>query len=375
MPLSKIKYFLQLESTSGLFLLISTILALVAANSSFALQYQGISQYCQFVVNDVLMAVFFLVIGLELKRNYINGVFANRRDITLPAGAAIAGMVLPALLYGWINIQHPDLLKGWAIPVATDIAFALGTLSLCAPRISPPLKMFLLWLAIFDDIGAIIIIGFFYTQHLRSDWMLLACLIFVLLVCLNRLGYKKLICYLIPGAALWGCVLKAGIHPTIAGVLLALTIPYQFKGPNPLTRLEKALHPWVAFAIMPLFAFVNAGFEIIFSYDHFFNPLTLGIIFGLFIGKQAGILFISWIMIKIRAARLPVGATWLEFYGVALLCGIGFTMSLFLGTLCFSNDHTYLAAMRLGVIIGSLLSGICGAIVLLLAFALKKEKP
>lgn len=376
MSISKLKKFFQLESASGFLLLVVTAIALIVANSPLGPAYLFFTEHTAFWINDGLMVLFFLVIGLELKRNYLSGVFTNIKDLLLPALAALAGMIVPALIYTCVTYNNPVLLNGWSIPVATDIAFAVGVLILCAPRISPQLRMFLLWLAIFDDIGAIVLIAFFYTKYLSSIWLFCATLIFIALVLLNTLKIKNLIPYLLLGVGLWFCVLRSGIHPTIAGVLLAFTIPHNqnLKGGSLLTNLEARLHPIVAFLIMPIFAFANAGFAFTFSREAILNQLSLAIIAGLFLGKQIGIMVITFILTKLKLARLPVDSTWLEFYGVAVICGIGFTMSLFLGNLSFANNNTYLTELRLGVVLGSLLSGLSGAAVLYYSTRIKKKR-
>jgi NhaA family Na+:H+ antiporter len=284
-------------------------------------------------------------------------------------------MIFPALVYLWFNAHDPSAFRGWATPVATDIAFALGVLSLFGRRVPAQLKLFLLALAIFDDLGAILIIAIYFTTSLSWVFLGLGVMTFFMLVGLNRRGVTLLLPYLILGTVLWLTLLKTGIHPTIAGVLLALTIPAGKKIANsPLYKLENALHPWVAYIIMPLFALVNAGFSLEgMSIAILADQVVLGIMLGLFLGKQLGVLGFAWALIRLKWAELPAKSSWLTFYGVCLLCGIGFTMSLFLGTLAFEKETAYLAQVRLGVIMGSILSSFAGAMVLLIAFARKRS--
>ena len=368
-----LKQFLKLESSSGIFLFLAAILAMILANSPIEPLYQHVVASSLFIVNEGLMAVFFLVVGLELKRGFINGQLSTFSETALPLFAAVGGMLIPALIYYFINADNAGTLVGWATPVATDIAFALGVLSLFGRRIPSGLKLFLLALAIFDDLGAIIIIAFLYTAKLSCLYLSLAAALVLLLYMLNVYNVRKLLPYVLMGPLLWFCLLRAGIHPTIAGVLLALFIPARsYYGSSAALRLETALHPWVAFGIMPLFALVNAGFDLQeLSFDMLTSVLVLGIALGLFVGKQVGVLGFVWLMVRAGLAKLPKKTTWLELYGVALLCGIGFTMSLFLGTLSFHNNSAYLSEVRVGVIIGSVLSGLVGAVVLHLAYARK----
>jgi len=386
-----IKKFLQLESTGGMVLLSMTILALILNNSAGAWIYQELlylplvvnlgsfhySQPMLFWINDGLMSIFFLLVGLELKREYHYGELAEPSKVILPAMAAIGGMLIPAILYVCFNLGDYEALKGWAIPVATDIAFALGVLSLFGKRVPLSLKMFLLTLAIFDDIVAIIIIALFYTQSLSYIFLIGACFSLILLWTLNLLKIKPLFPYLFLGFLLWICMLRTGIHPTIAGVLLALMIPLDgSESASPLSKLENILHPWVVYFVIPLFAFANAGVSFSgLSLNIFTNTITVGIIVGLILGKQLGVLLFAWMAVKIKWATLPENISWFEIYGVAVLCGIGFTMSLFFGILAFENEQSlYLTPVRLGVLCGSLISGLCGAIVLGIAFSRKKQK-
>lgn len=368
--------FLNLESASGIILFVMAILAMLLANSPLAFIHQQFVDASLFWVNEGLMALFFLLVGLELKRGYLEGQFSHFSQVILPLIGALGGMIIPALIYIFINIHDPVTLKGWATPVATDIAFALGVLTLLGKRIPISLKLFLLALAIFDDIGAIIIISVFYAHGLSLLWLCAALLLVAALFLLNRLDNKWLSLYLIIGAGLWYALLKAGIHPTISGVLLALFLPDgKPKTQSPLHRLEHALHPYVAYFIMPLFALVNAGFSFTgMTADILFSQVVLGITLGLFVGKQLGVFGFASLLIKLGFAKLPDNTSWAQLYGIAILCGIGFTMSLFLGTLSFQNEPLYLAEVRLGVILGSILSSMAGAFVLIAVSANKKKK-
>lgn len=376
MPTKLLQKFLNLESASGIILFSVAVLALVWANSPLASFYVQFIEASAFWVNDGLMALFFLVVGLELKRAFLEGQLSHPKQILLPLIAAAGGMLIPAFIYIWVNSAMPHLLKGWATPVATDIAFALGVLSLFGKRIPAQLKLFLLALAIFDDLGAIIIIVFYFTKDLSWLFLGLALGCVFLLNFFNRFSIYSLYPYLLVGFLLWIALLESGIHPTIAGVLLAFAIPSdKRKGDySPLHQLEQALHPWVAYFIMPLFALINAGFPLAgFSLQSLTQEIVLGITLGLFLGKQLGVFGFSWLLIRLKLAKLPAKSTWLSFYGVSIICGVGFTMSLFLGTLAFANDNDYLVQVRLGVIMGSLLSSLAGVVVLLIAFARKRS--
>lgn len=342
--------FLQLESASGIILFMMAAIAMVWANTFFSAYYQEFVNRSLFWVNDGLMAIFFLIVGLELKREFLHGQLSRLSQVALPLVAALGGMLVPAVLYYLINYTDPVMAKGWATPVATDIAFALGVLSLFGQRVPVTLKLFLLALAIFDDLGAIIIISIFHADGLSLIGLELSCMLVTTLILFNWLSVRQLVPYLVIGAWLWLSLLNAGIHPTLAGVLLALTIPDDHRH-SPLRRLENSLHPWVAFFILPLFALCNAGFSLQgMSLTTLTNGIVLGIIVGLFVGKQIGVFGFSWILIRLGLAKLPESVSWLELYGVAVLCGIGFTMSLFLGTLSFQNESIYLTDVRLGVI-------------------------
>lgn len=391
MPIATIKNFLKLEAASGVLLFITAIIAIILVNSPLSMAYQSlldltidlhlgsfsIKEPLLYWINEGLMAFFFLLVGLELKREFIEGELAGLSRVILPGIAAVGGMIVPAVIFFIFNHDSPATLKGWAIPVATDIAFALGVLSLFSRRVPIGLKLFLMALAIFDDVGAIIIIAVFYSHSFSFIYLFAAFLMTAILFLMNMVFKIRLLTpYLLLGLVLWFCVSHSGIHASITGVVLALTIPlgHEKKGKAPLHRLERALHPWVAFFIMPIFAFANAGlsFEGI-SFKSFGDPLVLGILLALFVGKQLGVFLSSWLIIRGGWAKLPEKTTWSQMYGVALICGVGFTMSLFLGTLAFQlNDPIYLTEVRLGVLVGSLLSGLAGAFILKWSF--KKER-
>ncbi len=367
--------FLQLESSSGILLFLMAVLAVLWANSPLAYLHQKWIDHFLFWINEGLMSLFFLVVGLELKRGFLEGELSRFSQILLPAVAALGGMVIPALIYVAFNYHDPVTFRAWATPVATDIAFAMGALSFFHRHVPTALKLFLLALAIFDDIGAIVIIIFVYSHGLSLSWLLYATLLFFLLCTFNVFSVLAWLPYLIAGVALWFCLLQAGIHPTIAGVLLALTIPAKPKNQSLLHSLENALHPWVAYLVMPLFALANAGFSVKeFSWQTLSDTVVLGIIFGLFIGKQLGVFGFSWLLIRSGFAKLPEKTSWVSLYGVSILCGIGFTMSLFLGTLSFTSDNAYLTEVRLGVMLGSILSGVLGMVILYAAFANHKKE-
>ena len=382
--MNSIKEFLKLESASGIILLVMTVVAMLWVNSPLAFLHQRFVDFSIFSINEVLMTFFFLLVGLELKRSYYqHGTFQIKATF-LPFSAALGGMLVPGLIYAAFNYHDPITLHGWATPVATDIAFVVGVLALFGRLVPPSLKLFLLSLAIFDDLGAIVIIALFYSHQLYYLYLLQSLVLLFILFSLERLQIIKrarhkrsssfpFVLYLILGVGLWLALYHAGIHPAITGFLLALTIPmHENKKISPLHQLEKSLHPLVAFFIMPIFALANAGFS--FSSLHFSvgllsSKLVLGIVLGLFLGKQIGVFAFTWFYIRCRNLALPRKTTWLMLYGAALLCGIGFTMSLFLGTLSFQNeDILYLAEVRFSVIIGSILSGLVGAFVLHKAF-------
>ncbi len=377
-PLSAIRAALTSEAGGGLVLMAAAAAALVVANSALGPAYaQALHAYLgplsvQHWINDGLMAVFFLLVGLEIKREALDGRLRTWPDRALPGLAALGGMVVPALVYLAFNAGGGTA-RGWAIPAATDIAFALGVLALLGPRVPVSLKVFLSAVAIVDDLGAVVIIALFYTGGLDLPMLGLAGLAFALLVALNRLGVTRLGPYLLIGLALWFFVLRSGIHATVAGVLLALTVPIRTSPgrpedpTSPLHRLEHALMPFVTYAIVPVFGFANAGVTLIgLSADALLHPITLGIALGLFFGKQVGVFASVRLAVALGLAARPAGATWRQVYGVAVLCGIGFTMSLFIGGLAFT-DAAAQTETKLGVLMGSLLSGLAGAVVLALS--------
>ncbi len=321
-------------------------------------------------INDGLMAVFFFLVGLEIKRELLQGQLLSWNEAALPAVAALGGMLLPALIYVAFNMGDPSALNGWAIPAATDIAFALGVLALLGSRVPVALKIFLLALAILDDLGAIVIIALFYTADLSVMSLAIAGICVAILLGLNFVGVRRIAPYIIVGLVMWVCVLKSGVHATLAGVVIALTIPLRVpdtEKPAPLLRLEHELHPWVAFFVMPVFAFANAGVSLTgLSFADLLAPIPLGIALGLFFGKQLGVFGFAWLAARAGICRLPEGTNWLQIYGISLLAGIGFTMSLFIGTLAFA-DPEHAAAVRLGVLSGSILSALAGYTVLRIA--------
>ncbi len=390
MPIQTIRRFIKLEASGGIVLFVAAVLALIMSNSPLQSTYQqlfdtvfsikfgdwGLSKPLILWVNDGLMAIFFLLVGLEIKRELIEGELSSIRQVMLPGIAAIGGMIGPALFYIALNHHDRALMHGWAIPTATDIAFSLGILALLGKRVPISLKIFLTALAIFDDLGAIIIIAIFYTADISFLSLMLAGGCLIILFILNRSGVKNLVPYFIVGTILWLCVLKSGVHATLAGVALAFAIPLRPKKhmpdyvpggqASPLHVLESKLHPWVAFMVLPIFAFANAGVSFHgMGMDDLLGTLPLGIAVGLFVGKQVGIMLASWLAIKTGLAQMPRGANWKGIYGIALVCGVGFTMSLFIGTLAFDKlGDEYLSMVRLGVMVGSLLSGVLGYLVL-----------
>ncbi|MCC9004683.1 Na+/H+ antiporter NhaA [Pseudomonas putida] len=377
--------FFQLEAASGLLLIAAAVMALIINNSPLSYLYSGlldvpvavqvgalnIAKPLLLWINDGLMALFFLLIGLEVKREVVDGHLSKPAQVILPATAAVGGMVVPALIYWFINRDNPAAVAGWAIPTATDIAFALGVLALLGKRVPVSLKLFLMTLAIIDDLGAIIVIALFYSGTLSSVSLLLAAACLVALVAMNRLGVVKLGPYMIVGLILWVCVLKSGVHATLAGVALALCIPLRTRNAetSPLLSLEHALHPWVAYAILPIFAFANAGVSLAgMSVDSFTHPVPMGIAVGLLLGKTVGVFGLTWLAVKLRLAALPEGAGWGQILGVAILCGIGFTMSLFVGSLAFAPGSSDYAGMdRMGILTGSFFAAVIGYAVIAMA--------
>nr|WP_232918105.1 Na+/H+ antiporter NhaA [Pseudomonas syringae] len=366
--------FFAAESAGGLVLMAAALAALIVANSPLADSYfaalhavfAGLS--VSHWINDGLMAIFFMLVGLEIKREVLAGQLASWSQRALPGFAALGGMVVPALIYVAFNWGRPDTIGGWAIPAATDIAFALGVLSLLGKRVPLSLKIFLSALAILDDLGAVLIIALFYTSDLSIPMLLAALGSIAVLVALNRLGVKKLLPYLIVGALLWFFMLQSGIHATLAGVALALCIPLgkpDEEARSPLLHLEEKLHPWVAFAVVPIFGFANAGVSLSgITADKLVDPVPLGVALGLLVGKQVGIFAMAALAIRAGLARLPDGSNWGQLYGVAALCGIGFTMSLFIGALAFPGTPELVDEVKVGVLIGSVLSAVLGVVVL-----------
>lgn len=370
--------FINKETAGGLILIIGALLALVVNNSGLSTWYFDLLHVPVVVaiggfeiakplllwVNDGLMAIFFFLVGLEIKREVIEGELSSMDRALLPVLAAVGGMAVPALVFVGINLGTPENLSGWAIPAATDIAFALGILALIGPGVPVALKVFLLGIAIIDDLGAIVAIALFYTADVSTTSLLIAAAGFAVLATLNKMGVRSVAPYVLIGLVVWAGVLKSGVHATLAGVIIALTIPLKEKdGKSPLKNLEHGLHSWVSFAILPVFAFFNAGVSFAgMTFSSLLAPLPLGIALGLFIGKQIGVFGASWLAVKSGLCRLPDRVSWMQVYGVACLTGVGFTMSLFIGTLAFDQD-SQLNAVRLGVIFGSILSIIVGVIV------------
>ena len=377
------KWFFKLETSSGLVLLFSAIVALIISNSDLSSLYFNTLEKYLFIginnfglkltvihwINDVLMAIFFFFVTLEIKREFIQGELSNTKQALLPIIAAVGGMLVPALFYVFINYGNFETLNGWAIPSATDIAFSLGVLSLLGSRVPLSLKVFLTALAIIDDLGAIIIIALFYSGDLSFKYLSLMLLAFIILIILNKFNVKKFLPYLVIGLFLWEFTHQSGIHATIAGVLLACTIPHRKKDKDfsLLVKLEHAISPYVAFGIMPLFAFANAGVSLGgLTFGSLLNTVPLGILVGLFVGKQLGVFVFSYISIKLKFAQMPNNSNWINFYGVGILTGIGFTMSLFVGNLAFVENIQYIDGVKIGVLSGSLLLTVFGYLLLLI---------
>ena len=377
------KWFFKLEAASGLVLLFAAIIALIISNSNLSdLYFSTLNKYL-FIginnfglklsvihwINDALMAIFFFFVTLEIKREFLQGELSNIKQALLPIIAAVGGMVVPALVYVYINLGDPDTLNGWAIPSATDIAFSLGVLSLLGKRVPLSLKVFLTALAIIDDLGAILIIAIFYSGDLSIKYLSLMLIAFIILLILNKFNIKKFFPYLIVGIILWDFTHNSGIHATIAGVLMAMTIPHRKKEKDfsLLIKVEHSISPYVAFGIMPLFAFANAGVSLEgLSLDILLDKVPLGIVLGLFFGKQFGVFIFSYISIKLKIAQMPNNSNWYNFYGVGVLTGIGFTMSLFVGNLAFVENIQYMDGVKIGVLTGSLLSTLFGYFLILL---------
>ena len=377
------KYFFKLEAASGLVLLFAAILALIISNGQLSdIYFSTLEKYIilgtkEFGlklsvlhwINDVLMAIFFFFVSLEIKREFLQGELSNPKKAMLPIIGAVGGMAVPALIYIIINYSDSNTLNGWAIPSATDIAFSLGVLSLLGKRVPISLKVFLTALAIIDDLGAIVIIAFFYSGNIEIKYLILMLVSVILLVGINKFKVKSFIPFLVVGVFLWDFTHQSGIHATIAGVLLALTIPHNIKNnkESMLLKLEHGLSPYVAFGIMPVFAFANAGVSLEgLTFKTLLNPVPLGIVLGLFFGKQIGVFVLSYISIKLKFADKPTGSTWPALYAVSILTGIGFTMSLFVGNLAFANNLEYIDGVKIGVLTGSLLSTLFGYFLLLI---------
>jgi NhaA family Na+:H+ antiporter len=377
------KKFFASESSGGIVLAIAAVLALVVSNSGWSDAYVAFTRIPGELrvggdtlvlakplvvwVNDLWMAAFFFLVGLEIKREFVAGELATRGQAVLPAVAALGGMVAPALIYAAINHADATALRGWAIPAATDIAFAIGIVMLLGARVPASLKIFLTAVAIIDDLGAIVVIALFYTSQLSMAALGGAAACLVVLALLNRAGVTRVDVYVAVGLVLWLCVLKSGVHATLAGVATALFIPVRDKaGGSPAEALEHGLHPWVAFLVLPMFAFVNAGVSLKgLRPADLLAPLPLGIALGLLLGKAIGVFGSSWLLVRSGLAAPPKGATWTQFFGVSVLCGIGFTMSLFIGGLAFEGlDPSFETRVKLGVLGGSLLSGVIGALIL-----------
>ena len=380
---SPFKWFFKLEAASGLVLLFAAIIALFISNSNFSdLYFNTLNNYI-FIgineiglkltvihwINDALMAIFFFFVTLEIKREFLQGELSNVKQALLPIIAAVGGMLVPALVYVYINFGDAETLNGWAIPSATDIAFSLGVLSLLGRRVPLSLKVFLTALAIIDDLGAILIIALFYSGDLSIKYLSLMLIAFLILLVVNKFNVKKFLPYLVVGLFLWDFTHNSGIHATIAGVLLAMTIPHRKKEKDfsLLIKVEHAISPYVAFGIMPLFAFANAGVSLDgLSFSSLLDKVPLGIVLGLFLGKQLGVFVFSYISIKLKIAQMPNNSNWFNFYGVGVLTGIGFTMSLFVGNLAFVENMQYMDGVKIGVLTGSLLSTLFGYFLILL---------
>ncbi|MFY0622101.1 MAG: Na+/H+ antiporter NhaA [Pelagimonas sp.] len=382
MLLRAIDRFFNHEASGGLLLMFAAAAAMVVANSGLSGVYdsvlgsylavtlngEGLQKPLILWINDGLMAIFFFLIGLELKHELMEGKLKNPSDVVLPGMAAVGGMVLPAMFFLAFNWSNPDTVNGWAIPAATDIAFALGVLALVGNRAPASLKVFLLTLAILDDMGAIVIIALFYTAELKIDYLYLALLPAIGMFWMNMKRVHRVAPILLLGVVMWFFVLKSGVHATLAGVVTAFFIPLKDKwGKSPLHSIEHGLSPYVLYFIIPVFAFANAGVVLTgMQFADLFAALPLGIALGLVLGKQVGVFGVTWLMVKLGLARMPHGATWLHIYGVACLAGIGFTMSLFIGSLSFA-DAELMNQVRLGVLSGSIISGVLGYAALMIA--------
>lgn len=381
MPITLIREFLRLEAAAGIILFMAAVLGMTLDNSPLRWLYDALLTTTVAIqvgaleihkplllwINDGFMAIFFLLVGLEIKREVLEGELSSFSQAALPGMAAIGGMLFPAGVYVALNLHSPETMRGWAIPAATDIAFALGVLALLGKRVPASLKIFLLALAIMDDLGAIVIIAIFYTADLSTTSLGLAAIGIGMLIALNLFGVTRIAAYVVTGLFVWICVLKSGVHATLAGVAIAFAIPLRAQdedGHSPLIHLEHTLHPWVSYGILPLFAFANAGVSLAgLSMSSLLEPVPLGIAAGLFVGKQIGVFGMTFAAVKFGISSMPEGTTWPQFYGIALLTGIGFTMSLFIGTLAF-EDPSYAPGVRVGVITGSILSAVAGYLIL-----------
>ncbi|MDU2937891.1 MAG: Na+/H+ antiporter NhaA [Enterobacteriaceae bacterium] len=372
-------------SAGGIILIIASAAAIVVANSPLAEMYRGLLHYSfaglsvELWINDALMAIFFLLVGLEIKRELLIGQLATWGQRALPGLAALGGMAVPALIYLGFNLSNGETIAGWAIPSATDIAFALGVLALLGSRVPISLKIFLSALAILDDMGAVIIIALFYTGGLSAMMLAAAAGIVVLLMLMNRMGVKRLTPYLLAGVVLWFFMLQSGVHATIAGILLALFIPLKGKDEQqdaPLDKLEHALSPWVTFLILPLFGFANAGVSLGgLTMDDLLSPVPVGVALGLFIGKQVGVFGMALLTIKTGLAPRPHGSSWSQIYGVSVLCGIGFTMSLFIGNLAFARTPLLVDEVKIGVLAGSIVAALAGMLILRFSSSRNESHP
>lgn len=389
---SAIANFLKLESSGGIILMMAAVLAIICANTGLNYYYDQllstpvavqvgalvIAKPLLLWINDGLMAVFFFLVGLELKRELLEGELSDKRNIVLPAVGAVGGMAAPALVYMFFNHADAVAMKGWAIPAATDIAFALGVLALLGSRVPTGLKIFLTSLAIFDDIGAIVIIALFYTAKISMLSLVVVAVCLPLLAVLNRRGVESKSAYILIGVVMWVAMLKSGVHATLAGVILAMFIPIKSKSSpdySPLKSMEHDLHSVVAFVVLPIFAFANAGINFTgVGLEQMLHNVPVGIALGLVVGKQIGIFGLCALAVKLGLAKLPAGMGWLGLYGTAVLCGIGFTMSLFISSLAFEEtDVNMLFDDRLGIIVGSLVSGVAGYFII--RFSLGRQKP
>jgi len=382
-PMQTFRQFLRQESAAGLILMVVAAAGLLVANSPLARDYFAVQKFSiggltvRYWINDALMAAFFLLVGLEIKREMLEGQLASWKDRTLPGVAALGGMVVPALVYALLSQGDPQVLRGWAVPMATDIAFALGVLALLGSRVPLALKVLLTAIAIIDDLGAVLVIGLFYTDQLALPALAAAAAVLAGLVLMNRQGVRVLPPYLVGGVLLWFCVLQSGVHATLAGVALALTIPVRGGGDSeafaaPLHRLEHGLHPWVAFLVLPVFGFANAGVSWSgVSLAEMTARVPLGIAAGLLLGKPLGVFGFSWLAARLGLVALPPRVSWKQVLGLSCICGIGFTMSLFIGALAFADAPALAEQAKMGVLLGSALSGITG-VALLLALSLRR---